>query len=397
MKKKYIILSLLIGLSLGLEVHAKEEAKSVNLNQGNNVQTKTAPISPDLQSFLDKESKQLSTEFPYRLNLFKNGHIDENKAGLRISEVAKQFGDLGLSGQLFYYKLFDHSMRVPHWHANAIEVGVVLNGKMKVTLWEGSGKPKIFTVEKNGTWLIPKAALHALENVGKEELNFIVTYNSPDAADRDFATAWAALPDDILSRSLGLSPDEVTTVKKSTVNRLSKEDPFSVPEEAIIPSSLAGNFSSVKPLYKSALGSIRRIDEKTNPAMQFMALQQTLLNPGTIREPHWYTGADTLLFVNKGKALFIMMNDEGKTYKALVNRGDLIFIPIGTFHTYVNVGSEILEIYESFNNSKELSEVSLLKGTQTFHPGTIASATGLELEAAEKILKKEGHNYMVEF
>lgn len=66
------------------------------------------------------------------------------------------------AGLGFYYELYNHSMRVPHWHANAVEVGTVLNGKMRVTIWDGSGQAKVFTVEKYGTWMIPQATLPKL-------------------------------------------------------------------------------------------------------------------------------------------------------------------------------------------------------------------------------------------
>jgi oxalate decarboxylase/phosphoglucose isomerase-like protein (cupin superfamily) len=365
-----------------------------NLPPPNQSQTVPKETLQKIKLFLDQETKKLSPQFPYCLDLYKNGKIDENKAGMRISETAQQFDNLGLCGLLFYYKLHDHSMRVPHWHANAIEVGVVLTGKMKITIWDGLEKPKVFTVEKNGTWLIPQAALHALENVGDSELDFLVVYNSPIAADRDFVTAWAALPDTLLERSLGLLPNEILTLKKTTQNRLSSYDAESIPEEKIIPSPFAGNFYANKALFESDLGTIRRIDVETNPVMESMALQQTMLNPGTIREPHWYTAGDAVLFVNKGTAFFTMMDHEGTVYNALINPGDLIYIPVGTFHTYVNVGTEILEIYEAFNASKGLSEVTLLSGAKHFSAGTLAGATGLNKDVAEKILKKPIQNYM---
>jgi oxalate decarboxylase len=391
----YVILGMTLFL-YSSSMHATPAiSKQVAPENTQLVNTKYA--SPEIKLFVEQHSKQLSTQFPYRLNLFEKGQIDENKAGVRIAENAKQFDKLGLTGLLFYYKLFDHSMRVPHWHANADEVGVVLNGKMKITIWEGEGKSKIFTVEKNGTWLIPKASLHALENVGDTELDFIVAYNSSNAADRDFATAWAALPNELLERSLGLSSQDIETLKKTTKNRLSLSDPSSVPENAVISSPLSGNFSAITPLYTSALGTIRRLDEKTTPAMQAMAIQQTIVNPGTMREPHWYTGGDTLLFVTKGQAFFTMMDSEGKVYKTLVKPGDLIFIPIGTFHSYVNIATENLEIYEVFNASKGLSEVNLLTGAQQFSAGTLSSATGLDKSVTEKILKKAPQQYMVAF
>lgn len=355
-------------------------------------------VSEKVKRLLDQELKQLSPHFPYRLNLFKEGQIDKNAAGLRISETEQQFKNLGLTGLLFYYSLHNHAMRVPHWHANAAETGVVLNGKMKVTFWDGVEHPTVFTVEKNGTWFIPAATLHVLENVGGDELDFLVAYagtNNP--ADRDFATAWAALPDSLLESSLGLSANEISTLKKTTVNRLSSYDPQAVPETAVISSPFSGNFSTVAPLYAGVLGSMKRIDTNTNPAMDNMALQQTILNPGAMREPHWYIAGDTLFFVKKGTAFFTMMDDEGKVHKAIIEPGDLIFIPVGTFHTYVNTGTEPLEVYEAFNASKELSEIPLLGGAQKFSAGILSSATGLSKESTTKILKKAPQDYVIPF
>lgn len=384
--------------------------KASNLNNSQNsersaVQTeinneKKQPLkepSEKIKKFVEEESKQLSTEFPYRLNLFEQGQIAKNKAGIRISENADQFKNLGLTGLLFYYKLYDHSMRVPHWHANADEVGVVLNGKMKITIWDGEAQAKVFTVEKNGTWLIPKASLHALENVGDSQLEFIVAYNDSNAADRDFATAWAALPDHLLDKSLGLETQDIETLKKTTNNRLSLFDPSSVPEKAVIKSPLSGNFAAASSIFNSPLGSIRRVDEKTTPAMKTMAIQQTVMNPGTIREPHWYTAGDTLLFVTKGSAFFTMMDNEGKVFKSILKPGDLVFIPIGTFHSFVNIAGNELEVYEVFDAAKGLSEITLLSGAQQFSAGTLSSATGLSKTVTEKILKKSPQKYIIAF
>lgn len=82
----------------------------------------------------------------------------------------------------------------------------------------------------------------------------------------------------------------------------------------------------------SDLGSIKRVDATTTPAMQVMALQQTIMKPGTLRMPHWYTAGDTLLFIYKGSAFFTMMDNAGKVYNAQLKPGDLVFVPVGNFH-----------------------------------------------------------------
>nr|WP_254596022.1 cupin domain-containing protein [Legionella micdadei] len=345
---------------------------------------------------MQDESANLAAEFPYRINLFKQGQVDKNSAGVRIAETANQLLSNN-SGLLFYYEVVTDAMRVPHWHANATEIGTVLSGKMRVTIWEGAGNTKIYTVEKNGTWIIPKAKLHSLENVGQEKMKFLVVYDSPIAADRDFLTAWASLPDAILARAVGLSESDIASIKKTTVNRLSAFDPAASPEKGDMYSDLSNNFMTTKPLYQSELGSITRVDSKVNPHIDGMALQRTIMKPNVLRVPHWYTSGDVLLFVLRGDAFFTMMDNDGKVYHSLIHRGDLISIPVGNFHSFLNIGNEDLEIYEGFNRTDGINEITLMNGVQHFNLGTMAGATGLSKDLIKKIQQEKLESYMVKF
>lgn len=363
-------------------------------------QENSQDMQKKIKEFLDKESKNITDSSPFLLRLFKDGQKDTNPAGMRISETAKQFSALNkfpaepLTGLFFYYQLYNESQRVPHWHANATEIGVVLNGEMKITIWEGSGNPHYFTVPKGGAWMIPQGSIHCLENGGSDQLDFLVSYNSPYAEDRDFSTAWSALPDSILATSLGLSSDDLKEFKKSVNNRLSLFDPNDKAERKEIPSEYKALISSAKPLYEGPLGSIRRLDETNWKANKYMALQQSILKPGTIREPHWYRGSDAFLFVHEGSAYFNMMDGEGNVYNLLLKKGDLVFIPEGAFHTYVNVGDADLVVYESFIHSKEFSEIGLQGATTHFRPGIMAGAMGLKLDVINKIPKTEEPVYL---
>lgn len=70
---------------------------------------------------------------------------------------------------------------------------------------------------------------------------------------------------------------------------------------------------------------------------------------------------------------------------------------MGNFHSYVNIGSEELEIYEAFNVAHNLSEVSLLSGAQHFGASTLSCATGLKKDVLEKVLKKSSQDYIIPF
>ncbi|KTD10986.1 Oxalate decarboxylase OxdC [Legionella gratiana] len=359
-------------------------------------QTTQLSSDPKIQQLLKDEEQNIAAEFPYRINLFTQGQIDKNSAGIRIAETANQL-QANNSGLLFYYEVVNDAMRVPHWHSNATEIGTVLSGKMRVTIWEGSGNTKTYTVEKNGTWIIPIAKLHSLENVGSEKMKFLVVYDSPIAADRDFLTAWASLPDAVLARAVGLKESDIAGIKNTTVNKLSAFDPAASSIKADTYSVLSNSFITTKPIYQSDLGSITRIDPTVNPHMKAMAIQRTIMKPKVLRIPHWYTSGDVLLFVLKGEAFFTMMDNDGKVYHSVIHPGDLISIPVGNFHSFLNIGNDDLEVYEGFNHVDLINEITLMNGVQHFDVGTIEGATGLSKDLVKKINKDKVESYMMKF
>ena len=392
--KDYLLLvtrTMLFTALIPIQAQALQETKVIGPPENTNFSTE-----PKIKKLLQQEAQNIAADFPYRVNLFTQGQIAKNKAGARFAETATQLKS-DTTGLLFYYELVNNAMRVPHWHANAMEIGTVVSGKMRITIWEGAGKTKVFTVEKNGTWIIPKAKLHALENVGDDGMKFIVAYDSPIAADKDFLTAWTSLPDAVLARAVGLTEPDIASIKKTTVDRLSKFDPAASLEQADENSPLSNNFMTTKPVYESPLGSITRIDPKVNPLINGMALQRTIMKPNVLRIPHWYTSGDVLFYVLKGNAFFTMMNDEGKVYHTLIHRGDVVSIPIGNFHSFLNIGKDDLEVYEAFNRVDDINEITLMNGVQHFSVGMIQGATGLSQDVIKKIGQEKLESYMVAF
>jgi len=155
-----------------------------------------------------------------------------------------------------FYELISKAMRVPHWHSNANEMGIVLSGKKRVTLYEGNGKSIVYTVKPNATWVIPKGKLHSLENIGAEKLRFIVSYDSPIAGERDFITAWSSLPHAILASCLGLPEKDIENIQKSTNNPLSQFEPSLKPIFHIVNSDLSLDLDSKKPLFENEWGAL---------------------------------------------------------------------------------------------------------------------------------------------
>lgn len=389
---KILNIAVIALLGLSLPVSADPFGDISSKNAGEEVKSN----DPRIIGFLNAETSHISKEFPYRINLFNQGQIAKNDAGVRASETANQVKG-NSSGLVFFYELVPSAMRVPHWHSNANEIGTVFSGKIRVTIWKGLGAPIVYTVNKDQTWIIPKATLHTLENIGNEKTEFLVAYDTPIAADRDFVTAWASLPDEILARSVGLSVSDIEHIKKTTVNRLSKFEPNLKPDGKKLANALSNDMNSVSPLFQSNNGAIVRLDAKLNPYLNEMILQRTVLKPGAIRIPHWYTSGDVLLYVAGGVGYMTMMDDEGHPYKAIVSRGDLISVPEGNFHGILNIGPEDLKYYEVFNNAKSPNEITLMNGAKNMGADVIRGTTNISKEASEKIMKAPPVSYIERF
>ncbi len=92
-----------------------------------------------------------------------------------------------------------------------------------------------------------------------------------------------------------------------------------------------------------------------------------------------------------------MINADGKVYHTTLQRGDLVSIPIGNFHSFLNIGTKNLEIYEVFNRVEDIKEISLMDGVQHFSAGVIEGATGVDKTLVEKMVKEKIDPYMLSF
>ena len=337
------------------------------------------------------------------MNIFKNGSINKNSAGIRISELGTQIKED--YGQMFFYDLVDNAMRVPHWHSDGDEIGLVLEGKIRVTIWNGNDcEKKVFTAEKMGTWFIPKGTLHCLENFSSEESKFLVCYDNPNTADRDFIDAWHSMPTEIICASTFLSTEEANTIKKQQIrNRLSKFEPTKhLAEKTNHYSSFSNNFAYTEPVYISNLGEIRKIGPENTVNMINKVWQKTILKPGSLRIPHWYTNANVLLYVNKGRAFVSMLDSIGdgsteKSYNFIIEKGFVLALPTGFFHTILNISNnEDFEFYEAFM-SGNTNEISILKGIQSLDNDVASGALGLSKEITARMLNYKAPNFIVKF
>jgi|LauGreDrversion4_2_1035121.scaffolds.fasta_scaffold35298_6 oxalate decarboxylase/phosphoglucose isomerase-like protein (cupin superfamily) len=91
------------------------------------------------------------------------------------------------------------------------------------------------------------------------------------------------------------------------------------------------------------------------------------------------------------------MDDEGKVYRTLIEPGDVVAIPCGFFHSFLNTTTEDLVMYEMFYHAELAQEMNLINGVQHFSPHIMQGATGLPLSTIEKINQKKSSIYIDKF
>ena len=108
-----------------------------------------------------------------------------------------------------------------------------------------------------------------------------------------------------------------------------------------------------KPTVTKPAGTVRGAYEKVFPIVkgQKAAMFLVILKPGGIREPHWHPDAWEFDYCISGTARMSVVgpNNEWKLFD--VKPGQVVFVPMGFFHYFENIGKDDLHFLVSFNNS----------------------------------------------
>ena len=88
-----------------------------------------------------------------------------------------------------------------------------------------------------------------------------------------------------------------------------------------------------------------------------------VIKPGAMRKLHWNVNANEFHYYLKGKGQVAMFGSGGRGKVAEFNPGDVAYIPQGFGHAIKNVGTEDLEIIQTWDNGK-FEEIDLNKWIQ---------------------------------
>jgi oxalate decarboxylase len=105
-------------------------------------------------------------------------------------------------------------IREPHWHPNADEWDLVLEGTALVTIFDGPGRLNTVQLGPNDIGFLARNQAHAVEATGGKTFKLLSVFNANSFQAIGISELLAGTPDTLIEQNLGLSPEEVNNLPK---------------------------------------------------------------------------------------------------------------------------------------------------------------------------------------
>ena len=144
------------------------------------------------------------------------------------------------------YSLYisDVGMREPHWHPSTIEVGYVHKGMARMSIMDPDGSVDTYILKPGDVYYVPVAYPHQIEDIGDDEIHFLIFFDQPTPQDIGFRTSATALSEEVMGAMLGVGGEvpnfPFTSEDPLLVSRINPVDPIIVNDTQAKPTPSVG-------------------------------------------------------------------------------------------------------------------------------------------------------------
>ena len=263
----------------------------------------------------------------------------------------------GIAGVHMY--LNPGASRELHWHAIAAEWAYVIEGHCQTVVIEPSGASEINNFGPGDLWYFAKGHGHSIQTIGDKPCHFILSFDNGAFSEHGTfsITDWVDLtPKEMLAAEFGLPKDVFDAFPKGeTYIQAGPVIKTSDALEAPWPKESTHKFQLLKDNRANRDfdgGTFRLATVDEFPAQKSMSGGVMTLKPGAMRKLHWNVNANEWHYYLKGKGQVALFGSGGRGKVAEFGPGDVAYIPQGFGHAIKNVGTEDLEIVQTWDNGK---------------------------------------------
>lgn len=274
------------------------------------------------------------------------------------------------------------SLRTPHWHANAHELGYCVRGETRVTIANNHSARDGFVVGAGEMFFVPSGAAHAIENVGPAEAELVLAFSSERVEDFTLADTFGVMSNAVLANTYDLKSSDFVSVPHSlhgkSFNPVERTVPVAEQERHVNP--LKFSIESSMPQIASGAGEARLSKADLWPALKDMAMFSISITDRGMREPHWHPGTAEMGYITAGHGRMTILDPDGAADTYRIEPGDTYFIPRAYPHDIENTGEEPLRILVFFDQPAP-GDIGLKGLGSAFSRETLAAALDIPLQS----------------
>ena len=273
------------------------------------------------------------------------------------------------------------SIREPHWHPNAVELGYCIAGHALVGILGNADAFASFTISAGQMFHIPSGAIHHIENVGDDTATFIIAFRHEASEDFGFSGSLGAMTDAVLGNTYDLSPSAFEPFKRSTISKqiVRRAGAAVVPAVASFDHPLKFDIEAQHPLLSFAAGDARFARDQFWPALKNISMYSLRITDKGMREPHWHPETAEMGYVHSGNARMTVLNPDGSTDTYLLKPGDMYFIPPAYPHHIEQLGDETIHFLIFFDQPSP-QDIGYRAAATAFSRPVLAATLGTDPE-----------------
>jgi oxalate decarboxylase len=278
-------------------------------------------------------------------------------------------------------------VRELHWHQQA-EWAVMVDGKCRITVLDGDGRPAVRDVKQGDLWYFPPGLPHSLQGLGPSGAEFVLVFDNGRASEFNtlMLTDWIAhTPPEILAENFNLP---VSAFKNIPLDNLwiyqGKEPPPLAQVQNAVTSPLGEPeldftfaMDAMAPSKTTRSGTVKVVDTRNFPVSKTIAAALVTIQPGGLRELHWHPNADEWQYYIKGSARMTVFNTGPEAQTADFRPGDIGYVKKSLGHYVQNTGATVLQFLEIFKADR-FAEVSLAQWLACTPPELVAEHLNIE-------------------
>ena len=161
---------------------------------------------------------------PYLFDLAKSKpHVDKPAGTV---QQAYEDGFRILAGQkasMALVVLKKGGIREPHWHPDAWEFDYCISGRARMSVVAPDNEWQSFDIEAGQIVFVPQGFFHYFENIGSEDLRFLIVFNNSTKESGDdigISVSLGGMPNEVLAATFGVSEsifDKIPKLHKGVI------------------------------------------------------------------------------------------------------------------------------------------------------------------------------------